>query len=486
MGPDDELYSAGPPVPAPPDRDPWWMDAVEAVRTAAPSPLTAFFDGAVCAAVAWSIDGVRRGGTQAATLFVLAGVISDLYRRRSRAESAGVGWYAARAAVPAAALFFVAWAAPPVLRGGWTAPMALASALACWSAVVGCRWAMWRLVAWMRRGGAGTPHPTLLVGSAGGVAAAARLLADPAYGLSHAGTHLCSAADALLAGAAPPALGRYRQVLVAGGEEAVGAYLRMSRAGGPPVALVVPRARLRPDAFRARMGPLAVFPLRGQPAVQRRAAKRALDLVGATVALVVGLPVMAAVAGAVWLDDRAPVLFRQPRVGAAGRMFAMVKFRTMQRGAEEQAWVGAARRAADGLLFKPSDDPRVLAVGAVLRRLALDELPQLVNVLRGQMSLVGPRPLPVEPERFSPAASARHRVRPGITGLWQVEGGNALSYAEMIELDIAYLAGWSVSLDLWLLVRTPLALVFPRPSRAQAAEVGWEREALGVATGPAS
>lgn len=188
-------------------------------------------------------------------------------------------------------------------------------------------------------------------------------------------------------------------------------------------------------------------------------AKRAFDVVGALLALALLAPVMALAAMAIRLTGAGPVIYRQRRVGRHGQPFEIWKFRTMTVGAEYAVIDLRERNAADGLLFKIEHDPRVTRVGRVLRRLSVDELPQLVNVLRGQMSLVGPRPLAVDPESFAPGERGRHATRPGITGYWQVNGGNALTYQEMIRLDLAYIQGWTLWLDLLLLVRTVPALV---------------------------
>jgi lipopolysaccharide/colanic/teichoic acid biosynthesis glycosyltransferase len=140
----------------------------------------------------------------------------------------------------------------------------------------------------------------------------------------------------------------------------------------------------------------------------------------------------------------------------------MWKFRSMVPGAEYGNGDLAQHNVATGLLFKVENDPRVTKVGAIIRRFSIDELPQLINVLRGDMSIVGPRPLPVDPHAFDARATRRHLVRPGVTGLWQVEGANALSYEDMVELDLAYVARWSMSLDLWLLARTVSAVLVRR------------------------
>jgi lipopolysaccharide/colanic/teichoic acid biosynthesis glycosyltransferase len=157
---------------------------------------------------------------------------------------------------------------------------------------------------------------------------------------------------------------------------------------------------------------------------------------------------------AIFLYDRGPVIYRQRRVGLGNREFTIWKFRSMVPGADRLNDQYASANMAEGLLYKLADDPRVTPVGNLIRRLSIDELPQLVNVLKGDMSLVGPRPLPVDPEDFDAEAARRHTVRPGITGPWQVAGGHLLDYDDMITLDLAYIDGWSFRRDLWYLAMT--------------------------------
>jgi lipopolysaccharide/colanic/teichoic acid biosynthesis glycosyltransferase len=143
-------------------------------------------------------------------------------------------------------------------------------------------------------------------------------------------------------------------------------------------------------------------------------------------------------------------------------MFPMLKLRSMQVGADEQREDYEHHNASDGLLFKLDGDPRVTRVGRLIRRTSIDELPQLVNVLLGQMSLVGPRPLPVAPDRFDAWDNERHAALPGITGYWQISGGTALGYDAMVRLDLAYIRNASLLLDLRLLARTVPALLHRR------------------------
>jgi lipopolysaccharide/colanic/teichoic acid biosynthesis glycosyltransferase len=203
--------------------------------------------------------------------------------------------------------------------------------------------------------------------------------------------------------------------------------------------------------------------------------KRVLDVSLGLVALAVLSPVMVAAALLVRLTSRGPVLFRQERVGLNERPFMLVKFRTMRDGAlvgtDQRAAIARelsnAERPESGTgLFRPVDDERVTAVGAVLRRLSVDELPQLFNVLRGEMSLVGPRPaLPWEVELFTAEQRQRHACLPGMTGLWQVSGRNALNSREMLALDLLYARQCSPYLDLKILLRTPAAVLFHMQTR---------------------
>ena len=194
--------------------------------------------------------------------------------------------------------------------------------------------------------------------------------------------------------------------------------------------------------------------------------KRLLDVSVALVALALVLPVLLLVALAVLCSSPGPILFKQLRVGRAGQKFWFYKFRTMYDGndpTEHQAYYRALMEGTaqpNGGCYKLVDDPRITPVGAFLRRYSLDELPQLLNVLLGHMSLVGPRPpLPYEADLYTPIDWRRMSVLPGITGLWQVSGRSALSFQEMIELDLHYIDNWSLWLDLKVLARTPLIVI---------------------------
>lgn len=187
--------------------------------------------------------------------------------------------------------------------------------------------------------------------------------------------------------------------------------------------------------------------------------KRMVDVVGATLLLVLAAPILMTAVVAVRLDSPGPAVFRQPRTGRHGKTFRLVKLRTMRVGSERQRSALTGRNESDGHLFKIRDDPRVTSVGRWLRRFSVDELPQLFNVLAGDMSLVGPRPLPQEDSAFTGSARRRLEVRPGLTGLWQISGRSDLSWEESLRLDLVYVDSRSLWLDLLILARTPRAVL---------------------------
>jgi exopolysaccharide biosynthesis polyprenyl glycosylphosphotransferase len=227
---------------------------------------------------------------------------------------------------------------------------------------------------------------------------------------------------------------------------------------------------------------------RGQPLIELTApslkgrqliVKRIVDMVGAATILLLASPLMLLAAVAVKLDSPGPVLFGQERLGIGGRRFRVLKFRTMTHGASDAAHRALIAQLFNGdhdaaahpgkngdKVYKLVNDDRVTRIGALLRRTSLDELPQLFNVLRGDMSLVGPRPpLSYEFEAYDHWQYDRHRVKPGITGLWQVSGRNLLTYQQMCELDVRYVREWSLWLDVKILFRT-IPVVFANSGRA--------------------
>ncbi len=223
-------------------------------------------------------------------------------------------------------------------------------------------------------------------------------------------------------------------------------------------------ARIVPDLFQMSLSQVDVDDLGGLPLIGVREVgfgkweltiKRAIDVAGALTGIIWGAPLWILIALAIKLDSPGPVLFHQTRVGARGKLFEIYKFRSMREGAEEEIDQLRDQNEADGPLFKIQDDPRLTRVGKLLRRASLDEFPQLWNVLRGEMSLVGPRPpIPSEVEDYLEWHKRRLEVRPGMTGLWQVSGRSELTFDEGVLLDIYYIENWSVWLDLKIILRT--------------------------------
>ena len=198
-------------------------------------------------------------------------------------------------------------------------------------------------------------------------------------------------------------------------------------------------------------------------------AKRGIDVAGATVLLLILLPLLLTIGVLVRVSSPGPILFRQRRVGKDGREFCMYKFRTMLPNSDASIHQAYYRALINGEAepisgtFKLRHDPRVTPIGRILRRSSLDELPQLFNILKGDMSLVGPRPpIPYEVELYGPRERSRLSVTPGVTGLWQVSGRNALNFHQMIDLDLSYIERWSVWLDLVILFRTCVVVITGR------------------------
>jgi exopolysaccharide biosynthesis polyprenyl glycosylphosphotransferase len=224
------------------------------------------------------------------------------------------------------------------------------------------------------------------------------------------------------------------------------------------------RVRIVPDMFQMTLSYLDVEDLGGTPMIgvheisissSERVFKRAMDIAIALVCIVLFFPIFLLIALAIKLNSPGPVFFRQLRVGKDEKLFACYKFRSMREGAEEEKQELLDRNEVDGPVFKIRDDPRITPVGRFLRRTSLDELPQLLNVLMGHMSLVGPRPaIPAEVQRYQSWHKRRLEVAPGITGLWQVSGRSELTFDEQVLLDLYYIENWSPMLDVQILLRT--------------------------------
>jgi lipopolysaccharide/colanic/teichoic acid biosynthesis glycosyltransferase len=210
---------------------------------------------------------------------------------------------------------------------------------------------------------------------------------------------------------------------------------------------IVPLFRLRPPVFEG-------FDY---------ALKRTFDLTLSTVGLILLSPVLLAIGVAVRLGSRGPAIYRSIRPGMAGKPFYCFKFRTMREHSDQIQDDLEPLNEKTGALFKIRNDPRLTSVGRLLRRFSLDELPQLVNVIRGEMSLVGPRPLPMRDfERLEEWHKKRYLVLPGITGLWQVSGRAELDFDDLVRLDFLYLERWSIFLDLSILLKTVPAVLSRR------------------------
>lgn len=230
------------------------------------------------------------------------------------------------------------------------------------------------------------------------------------------------------------------------------------------------RARVVPDLFQLSLGGIDLEAINGIPLISIKQSaltgfnytlKRAVDLFVSSLAIILLAPLWLLVAIAIRLDSSGPVLFRQERVGRYGKPFILYKFRSMYQDAEAQLAKLREKNEAAGPLFKMRDDPRRTRVGRIIRRTSIDELPQLINVLRGEMSLVGPRPgLASEVAQYQDWHRKRLEVLPGITGLWQVSGRSNLTFDEMVMLDIYYAENWSLSLDLRIMLRTIPQLLF--------------------------
>ena len=250
-------------------------------------------------------------------------------------------------------------------------------------------------------------------------------------------------------------------VFLAGGASGSAAELRqivwdLERSG---VEIIVAPSVTDVARERIQVRPVAGLPLvhLAEPRIVAagRIAKRAFDAGGAALGVLAILPGLLLVAAWIKLHDGGPVFYRQSRVGRDGRVFDCLKFRSMVVGADQMVDDLRVHNDFDDVLFKLKDDPRITPPGRFLRRFSVDELPQLWNVFRGDMSLVGPRPpLEAETERYTPEMMRRLRVRPGMTGLWQISGRSDLTWTETVRLDLYYVDNWSMMQDLMILLRT--------------------------------
>ncbi len=448
----------------------WWT-WVEIVHASAWHPLAIFLDATVVAVVARLLS--PRPPVVAATVgwYVVAALVTRLYRPRTPVECQGVGWYARAVARPVGAAGLLLWAVP-IAHTNPTRAAVIAAGVA--AGVVLVRAVLWLVLTMVRRRG-NSLRLTTVVGTRSGIdLLESRLRTFPEAGLRFAGGVEPSSLPADIdldgmggrSGLQVAVDDAEHVVVVANGldRETVRGVVEQCSWARRSVTVVLPLSSMMLlHRGATRLGDLAVVSLPHQASsLGWRGAKRAFDLVVSATLLVALMPAFLLVSLAIKAEDGGPAFYRQRRVGRDEQTFTMLKFRSMFVGADSGKAELLGRSVGTGLLFKIRDDPRVTRVGALIRRMSLDELPQLVNVVRGDMSLVGPRPLPVDPQAFDQRALRRHDVRPGLTGPWQVEGANALSYDDMVELDLAYVARWSMSLDLWLLARTVSAVLVRR------------------------
>jgi exopolysaccharide biosynthesis polyprenyl glycosylphosphotransferase len=438
---------------------PRWVRAVEAVHGAARHPVTFLIDAAVLVGAGFASQlGIAANLIATVTLLITA-YVARIYADRDTVQTQGVLWYPGRLVLPFGVVGFVAMGTGLV---GYAAvftyvPIAIV-------ALTAARCLTWTTLVVQRRRGVGLRR-TLVIGSGEPLATVVRRLGEfPEAGLAPIATRplsLLLTMDTMFEEIDSGGVEHVVLVLDPIDEVTVVDSLRRAHGIDTYFSMVPPLADLflRPG----RVGEVAGIPLVPLGRVLRGRTsfpgKRLIDVVVAAGAFFLVAPLMVATAIAIKLDDRGPVFYRQRRVGRDGKTFEMLKFRSMVTGADTMRDILDSANVTDGLLFKLDADPRITRVGQFIRNASFDELPQLWNVIRGDMSLVGPRPLPVEPESFGPLDAQRHAVRPGITGYWQVSGGNGLTYREMIKLDLAYLHNWSIWLDVRLLVRTVPALV---------------------------
>ena len=447
------------------------LDTISSVHAGSRSPVTAFVDGLAMfgAAVAVGVPLISAGILSGIMLLVL--YMGAWYADRCSLETQGVFWAVRPLGLPLGLATLITVTTSHV--AGWNVGAPLLAGGAALAALLLVRAGSWAILATSRRRGKALAR-TLIVGDSKHARMLARKLVDfPEAGLlpvamlpagnGHGYTRFLPAFPSAAELSTAIADGDIDHVVLApdGSDEAILECVKGSDGLDVDFSLLPPLSELfLHPGHVAQVGGLPLIPLGGIGQHRRTLpGKRVIDLALTSTILIAASPLLAVAALAIKVFDGGPVLFRQRRVGRDGHVFHMLKFRSMVNGAERQIIDLREQNVTDGLLFKVVDDPRITRVGRIIRRLSIDELPQLWNVIRGDMSLVGPRPLAVEPEDFSPVDTKRHAVLPGITGYWQIAGGNGLTYEEMIKLDLAYIENWSLWLDLRLLLRTVPALI---------------------------
>jgi exopolysaccharide biosynthesis polyprenyl glycosylphosphotransferase len=439
-----------------------WLEVLDAFHRSAAEPWVVAIDAVIVAAAVILRGGTRFPAVTAALSFVAVGAMCGLYARRGTIESQGVSWYTRLLPLP-----LLAVAVALALDGNSRTRMLTAPVIGAAIFLVLLRGATWLVIARARRRRLGL-RSVLLVGPPDRTGQVARRIeAYPEAGIRVAATY--SPADT------NGDRTRARTLLRSGGiayilvtaethdEALVEECVAWGKDSGTELGIILPVGTAAPGV--SRLGDVSIVSLgHTQPVRHQAWAKRLVDIAVSSFLLLLLAPALAVVAAAIYVYDRGPIIYRQKRVGLDNREFMIWKFRSMVPNADTLKDRFADSNVAGGLLFKLPNDPRVTPVGNLIRRLSLDELPQLFNVLVGDMSLVGPRPLPVSPDDFDEVAARRHLVRPGITGPWQVCGGHMLGYDEMIKLDLTYVDSWSLRRDIWFLVMTIPAVLVRRSS----------------------
>jgi exopolysaccharide biosynthesis polyprenyl glycosylphosphotransferase len=443
-----------------PDTDSAFVRGVDSAQRSLRQPLPIVLDVSVGGAAVLASTGSVKAALVGAAGLLAGGLLVGLWKYRSSLEAQGVSFYLKPAGVAAGVSGAITAAAGLGIDRAATVGLSLIGILTV------LHLALWLLLARARRRGAGL-RPALVVGPADPVDVVRhRISMYPESGLRVVAVHhprsddgLSAHHDQALVDELITLHGVEHVVCVASHTDAAvfKDFVRFA-AGRVDFSLVFPLSRLARSFSHVGDLNVAAVPMRTSWGTQ--AAKRIFDTTIAALLLIALSPLLALIAIAVRLGDPGPAIYKQHRPGRNGRTFTIYKFRSMRHAPAQIGFLN--RDDVDKLCFKIDNDPRITPVGKWIRRYSLDELPQLWNVLRGDMSLVGPRPLAFSLDQFDQRAAIRHRVRPGITGLWQVSGANALTDGDMFDLDMSYVVNRSFGLDLLLIAKTIPTLMVRR------------------------
>jgi exopolysaccharide biosynthesis polyprenyl glycosylphosphotransferase len=452
---------------------PRWLRALDTLHRTSRSPFVVATDLAVAIACGLGARVALREVAPLCLGLIFALYISGKYTDRAPLETQGVLWFLGEVSMPLALAALTGAGFQASFH--WPFAHTLRTAVAATGGLLSLRAVTWFILVQARRRGLGLRR-TLVVGDGPAAALIERKLKAypeaglaPVNSLSFTEDRTESSFNHVVSAARLTRIVKHEnieEVVLApdGSDDEILTVVKAADGLDPHFSILLPLSEvfLHPGLV-TQVGGLPLISL-GRIAQSRTPlpGKRLFDLGIAGALLVLLSPLLAMAAIAIKIFDGGPVIYRQKRVGRGGKPFELLKFRSMVVGAERLIVDLRDRNANTGLLFKIYDDPRITPLGRIIRRLSIDELPQLWNVVRGDMSLVGPRPLAVEPEEFGPIENKRHSVLPGITGYWQIAGCNDLTYEEMIKLDLAYIQNRSLFLDLRLLLRTPAALIHRR------------------------